>query len=664
MSVPRNRCQSFVLFSALLAQSVASAAPAAEPAATLRAAVSELKAHVEGTRPLAAPQINQRRAAILDHAGLIGTTPERILQALDLSASYEAKLGPLFVNAATRKGFPRKPAGGLEIHRAIFALQQAIMDHVFKPENVRKHADLLDRVVFRTSEYFPGSVDPPSDPNAVHRVKINATQPLCWGVPVMYTKDPARRPTGCYLAPGSIGTVTVPPSLVGKGYSVRVGAHSWDLKKKPRVKRLDRVSLVFPIAEARTFIANPLGGGIYIEVPYRADGGIVDVAIANAVRSPFFSARSFAKTTLEQWQNTERHHPGPWADFESDKFMMQVPTKWIYAYDDPATLMRDWDTSLDVVSGLFGLPLVRSKTVLYLQTDVIYRGSANFPGYPQSNFRYNPYKPESGHSSHWLLKGPQSAGQTIFHELGHAQLFTKFRGEVEAVVNLPYVAVLNKGFGVDLDTAFGRSCGRPSISLDQAAIMWMVTENFREGRPMDISNSPANEVRYQHRGYGKYVEIVNLFGWKPLEDFWHSVHLDYLKGIEYPRNTDPTDNRILRLSRKAGVDLTPLIHFWGVQPHDSPALSKTMLEAGMKPSALIYDRLVRYKKLVPMSNEAFAEHAATVHPKGIREGKNPLFGEGWYFGWLPKYSKTHGEAAQKALQQIIDTYFPEGRPEP
>jgi hypothetical protein len=59
---------------------------------------------------------------------------------------------------------------------------------------------------------------------------------------------------------------------------------------------------------------------------------------------------------------------------------------------------------------------------------------------------------------------------------------------------------------------------------------------------MDITDSKANEVRYQHRGYGKYVEIVNLFGWKVLEDFWHSVNQDYLEGIKYPRNTDPTDN--------------------------------------------------------------------------------------------------------------------------
>lgn len=246
--------------------------------------------------------------------------------------------------------------------------------------------------------------------------------------------------------------------------------------------------------------------------------------------------------------------------------------------------------------------------------------------------------------------------------MGHAHLFTKFRGEVEAVVNLPYVAVLNRGFGVDLDTAFGRSFGKPTVALDQAAIMWMVTENFRKGNPMNISNSPANEVRYQHRGYGKYVEIAKLFGWKALEDFWHSVNQDYLKGIKYSRNADRTDSRILRMSRTAGADLRPLIHFWGVHPQDNEALIKVLGREGLKPSPLIYDRLLHYATLIPTNNAEFSRHANIVNPRGMRKGRNPLYGEGWYYTWLPKYQESHAKGAKAALQEIIALYFPDGRP--
>jgi hypothetical protein len=654
----RRHCCFVTLSLVVLLCSLAQAASVAD----LSTAMLTLKAHINETSVLNTDQIEQHTEIIRDNIDCIGQTSAIITEALDLVASYDSAVGPLFMNKATRGGFPRKPAGGLELDRALFDVQQGLLDYAFTPDNIETFEETLRDVAFETSTFFPGAVDAPADPTRVHTVRINASQPACWGIPVMDNDKPARRPTGCTLAPGSIAEVTVPRSIVGKGFAIRVGAHSWDLKKKPKVVRLDRASLVYPIEDDHTSIANPLGGNIYIEVPYEADAGIVEIAIRNTVRSPFFSARSFEKTSLKQWRRVERRHPGPWADFESDKFMMQVPTDWIYDYDDPVTLMRDWDTSMDRVSELFGLPRLRPKTVLYLQVDLIFRGGANFPGYPQSNFRYNPNRKENGHSNHWLLKGPQSAGEIIFHELGHAHLFTKFRGETEAVVNLPYVAVLNKGFGVDLDTAFGRSFSKPTVSLDQAAIMWMVTENFRQGNPMDISNSQANEVRYQHRGYGKYVEIAKLFGWKPLEDFWQSVNLDFLQGIEYARNADPTDSRILRMSRTAGVDLRPLIHFWGVQPKDNAALKRALNQEGFKPSPLIYDRLVHYKTVIPMNSTEFAEHAEIVHPRGIRAGKNPNYGEGWYYIWLPKYEASHGVAAQAALQEMIELYFPDGRP--
>jgi hypothetical protein len=479
----------------------------------------------------------------------------------------------------------------------------------------------------------------------------------------LYHDDPARRPTGCYLAPGSVGVITVPQSIVNKGYAVRVGAHSWDLAEKTTVKRLDRVSLVFPITGATIPIANPLGGGIYIEVPYKANADIVTVQIANAVRSPFFSATAFHTTTLSEWQNTERENPGPWADFESDKFMMQVPRSWIYNYANPVTLLQNWDKSMDAVSELFGLPLVRPKTVLYLQIDVLMRGTANFPGYPQSNYPYNPDAATNGNQAHFTLKGPQFSDWTVFHELGHACSFTKFKGETESAVNLLYVAMQNRKFGMQLDTAFGNSVSMmEQVSLDQAAIMWMVTENFRAQNPMDISNQPGDEVKYQHRGHGKYVEIVNLFGWGALSEFWHSVNLDYMNGISYSTNADPTDSRILRMSKAAGADLSPLVHFWGVQPDNPTTLRASIAAAGLQPSRAIYDRLLHYKSILPMNNQQFRDHAHIIYPGAISQGQSPLYGQGWYYVWLPKYIDSCGTVAQAALQHIIDLYFPQGQP--
>ena len=630
----------------------------------LGGALGSLLDHITGAATLSATQLQQQQEAVIAHDVLFESNEAMIADALAVVSAYESSRGPLWLNDKTRNvNIPREAGAGFELAYAMMAVMQGLIDHAYVPGNLSRFRDVLDGAMFETSRYFPGAVDPPVNPSVAYEVQINASQPAKWGSPVMYDDDPVRRPTGCYVAPGSIVTVDVPASIVSKGYSIRVGAHSWDLSNKPRYERLDRISLLYPVDATRTLVGNPLGGGIYIEVPPLADAGIVTLTITNAVRSPFYSKKPFHMTSLAEWLDTERHHPAPWADFESEKFMMQVPTNWIYAYASPDVTMENWDKAMDTVSDLMGKPRIRNgQTVLYMQVDVIIKGGAYHPGYPMSNDPYDPLRDERGNKDHFFLTGPRKGTSTTFHELGHAELFTKFPGEVEAVVNLPYVAVMNQGFGFSLDRAFSLSMGnKETISLDQAAIMWMVTENFRQGNPMNITNSTKNEVRYQQRGYGKYVEIASLFGWGALNDFWTSVNLDYLDGITYNRNNDEADSRILRMSRTAGADLRPLVHFWGVHPNNDENLKSAMQSEGLMPPALIYDRLMHYSTLIPMNNAEFIEHADIVYPERDGTG-NPDYGKGWYGVWDDLYDESHGTAAQAALQDIIDHYFPDGRP--
>lgn len=624
--------------------------------------IKKIKNHISGGTQLSASELKDENTIINENIKALENDVASIEIAFELVELYENTNGALFTTSTTSSGFSRT-ALGMDLEFVLLAVQQGIIDYSYTTSNIDSYPELFENKLFKTSSYFPGAVAPPANATASRDISIKATQTPSWGSLDIYETMPARRPTGCYLAPGSVATITVPPQLIGKGYSVRVGAQSWDLKKKSTIKRMDRVSLVYPIDAVSIKVANPLGGGIYIEVPYKADDGIITINIANAVRSPFFSATSHNKTTLSEWQQTERLNPGPWTDFETDKFMMQVPTSWIYAYDDPITLMADWDESMDAISELLGRQLVRAKTALYLQVDVILRGDANYPGYPQSNTPYNPNSNYDGNYQHWILKGPQFADDIVFHEMGHAHAFTKFPGESEAAVNFLYIAVQNKKFGMDLDTAFMKSFGRSlNVQLDDAAEMWMVTENFRNGNPMNISNVAGDEMKYQHRGYGKYVEIVNLFGWDPLDDFWYSVSEDFEKGITYPINSDPIDSRMLRMSRAAKLDLRPLIHFWGTHPENFDELEKSIKEEELAPSALIYDRLQYYKTIIPMDNDEFQAHAYERYPNGIGVGASPLYGEGWYYTWLLQYNEIHGSAAQVALQDIIDLYFPDGRP--
>jgi hypothetical protein len=419
-------------------------------------------------------------------------------------------------------------------------------------------------------------------------------------------------------------------------------------------------------------VASPLGGGIYIQVPEGQNAGVVSVQIKNAIRSPYFSAKSFHTTTLSQWQNTERNHLAPWADFQSEKFIMQVPTDWIYNYDDPVTLMEDWDTSMDIMDALMGYP-DRTRESMYQQVDLFFRSSVYAPGYPTVNVTYNPNTSYGGDYNHWMLTGPQYAHNTVFHEEGHGYLFQKFAGETESAVNLLHVPVYDHFYN-DLDYALRTSRGYSNtyMTLDTTAIEWMTVFNFSFYKaPM-----ASGEKAYQLKGHAKFVDIARLFGWEVLNDFWYSFNEDY-------ENSDPIDTSndglMLRLAKCVGVDVTPLLHFWGIHPVNASALADAIAAENLQASHEIYDTLVHYKSIVPADNAAFQAYALAwwQHVPSINgnwterehtrqwDTTNYWVSNGWdYCGTDPAqadgeiYTGATCARIKAVIDELIDLYFP------
>ncbi len=633
--------------------------------AALELVLEQLKNHITGVALLSGTEINSLIDTIQQNVFVLGDTSLLVTQAFDLVNCYETIKGPVFLNANTQGGFANNfdALDGKELARAVFLIQQGVMDLVYTPDKILKFMPLLVGKQYKTAEYFPGACPLPVDSTATFSVKINASLPKAYGKPTAFSAAPARRPTGYYLAPGSLGTVKVPQSLVGKGFRILVGAHTVNRATLNQVKRFFRVTNSFPIMDTVTQIINPFGGGIYIVTPYEAAEGMVDIQLTNVVPAPFFSGKKADATSLQAWLTVQRNNPAPWADFESDKFMMQVPRSWIYNYADPVALMLDWDKRMDVVSKLLGYPLERNRIELYLQVDVgiMYDGYYGI-GNPQVNNTYNPLQAENGNKNHWFLRPGDGFWETEFHEMGHAQLFSKFPGETEAAVNVPAAAIFNRLYGMNIDSALGNSFdNKPYISRDQAALNWMVTPNFRAGKPMDISNTTKDEVRYQQRGYAKYIEMAALFGWETIDGFHKQEQLDFI--AQAPGDgLAQVDSRIFRFSKMAGADMRPLIHFWGVQPVDSVELKNRIQAAGLQPSKLICDRLMHYKSIIPQNNAEFVTHANAFFGGAVPPGGHPDYGSGWYNIWLPLYNETHGELALAAMDGIIDRYFPEGCP--
>jgi autotransporter-associated beta strand protein len=653
------------------------------PGDPLLDAIASLKNHVTGTVVLTGTQIAAIKTTIEDQRQRFSESAAIITAVFDLISTYDTAKGPLFVSGSTVTGFSRNNTTLTDkratipenFHWVVYTVMQHAMDVIYTADVLATHEALLAGYQFGSHTDFPGPCSPPANPADPHVVAINGSFPITFGRNTQQWTAPARKPTGTYLAPGTIATVTVPPALVNAGYKVRVGAHSWDLAYRAPVERLERATRLYPLDAETIKVANPYGGGIYIEVPIGSNAGVVNITVTGAVRAPYFSAKSFHQTTPAEWA-TEKTHPAPWADFQSEKFMMQVPRKWIYNHPDPAQLMADWDAAMDAINSLMGFPLDRGKETMYCQTDVIMRSSVHAPGYPAVNVTSNVNSEvnPAGYAGNYLVRGPNvslTAANIEFHEQGHAYGFPKFGGESESNVNLLQPAMLNRAFGRTLDEAQNGSFGngRPFITIDNTAVAWMTVFNFS---PREVPMADA-EKAYQHKGHAKFMDIARLFGWEKLDAYWRSFMEDDANNIAYGSSND---DKLLRLSRHVGKDIRPLFHFWGIHPQNPSALAAAIAAENIPASIEIRDLLLHYKTLVPADNAAFRTFAQAWRGKVPSIGGNweereharqwdttPLYGAGDQQrseatnpGEI--YNENSANDIRNRVQELVDLYFP------
>ena len=626
-------------------------------------ALIDLQNHINSNNTLTETELLAIRDVFLAQPQCL-PNEEFIVLAKSVIEEYDSLIGPLFSTPNTVNGFSKDPvaAPGLGMERAMVALQQAILDFVMTPEVYAEYPEHIDGWIFNTSHTFPGYVDPPADPSVSHSMLIRANfeDPAGTNPHLNINGDQtnhALRPTGLYLAPGSIATVTVPNSLVGQGYYVRVGSHEWDLGIRPKFYRLDRITKKFPIDTSTIEVFNPFGGAISILVPYESDSGIVEISIINGVESPFFSLKSFYETPNF---NTELSKPGPWAVFETDNVMFTIPSHSIVPGQyDLMQMLIDWDTALQGVNSIMAREIVSDKHNMYMIADITIRHNVYSIGYPMSN---TPLSFTDVPGPAYFMNGPGPDDETNFHESGHALAMTKFPGEVEAIVNFPYIMAMNYGLNEDLNEAVKHSFVPNTFDIDKTVTHRLVSNTF--GSERDISNTTTDEVRYQHRGYGHYFEIVNILDWCPLRNFWKQEFIDFENGIDHGINNQDVDSRILRMSAGSQVDLRPLFHVFGILPEDSISLQEDLDQLDIIPSEAIYNRLQDYFTLIPEDNAAFVWYALNVYPNLYTDGPTatPDYGVGWHYQKSLTYDTVEAQERIETLQGIIELYYPNGEP--
>lgn len=627
-------------------------------------ALNDFQAHINGTITLNANELTLIRNVFTLFPECLAGSDSIIMLSKSAVDDYDTLIGALFTTPTTENGFSKDTtlSPGMELERAMLALQQGIFDAVFTPAIYTAYPQHLDGWKFNSCYSFPGYVAPPIDSLLSLPVLIlaNFEDPDGMNPYLDINGDGtghALRPTGLYLSPGSVATVTVPDSLVGQDYYIRVGSHEWDLSNRNNHYRLDRISKKFPIDSTTLRVFNPLGGAISVLVPYGANDGIAQVSVMNGVEAPFFSLKSFYET-LDF--TAELNKPGPWAVFETENVMFTIPKHSIVPGQyNLMQAMLDWEAAVRGVNSILARQIIPDKHNMYMIADRDIRAGAYSIGYPMSN---TPQSYTNIPGPAYFLNGPGPDDETNFHETGHALAISKFPGEEEALVNFPYIMAMNHGLGVDLNVAVNYSFVPNTFDIDKTATHRMVSNSF--GSERDISNSTTNEVRYQHRGYGHYFEIVNMFGWCPLRNFWKQEFIDYENGIDHGINDQDIDSRIIRMSVAAQADLRPIFHVFGILPQDSMAVQDTLSQFGILQSLTVYNRLQDYFNLIPADSTAFVNYALFIYPDLYTNGpiEDPDYGVGWHYLKSLTYDTAEAQSRSGILQSIIDLYYPNGQP--
>lgn len=158
--------------------------------------------------------------------------------------------------------------------------------------------------------------------------------------------------TGLYAAPGEVITVIAPPSLIGRGLSVRLGAHSDKIWHLPEWQRWPEITRAFAIDSDRILAAAGAGGLIYICSPGGPAVSGAVIHIEGAVEAPCYRR---GVTTAEAWRR-QRQAPAPWGELAGDRIILTLPSDRLRSLEDPAAVVTLWDRVLDACADLAALP--------------------------------------------------------------------------------------------------------------------------------------------------------------------------------------------------------------------------------------------------------------------------------------------------------------------
>ncbi|MDE0571448.1 MAG: DUF5011 domain-containing protein, partial [Verrucomicrobiales bacterium] len=634
--------------------------------------LNDLTAHVNGSVTMTTEQLKEAKSALYFELD-VATAQAALSEIKSFLQVYESMNNSLFHNGT------RVQLDDLDMMaQIVFHVKQWMLDDLY----VGGDLQALKGFMFEEAAVWPGvpKVDALRTTNSnPANLEVNGTYNKTAGIQGNGSEH-AYRMTGYYAAPGEIVTLTFPNEALNQDLRVMVGVHFWNTYYVRPYNRLNRISLSYGVNNATVQVMNPMGGSILVRVPDGSNLGDLSVTVVNAVKTPYFSTRTGAETTQQEWEAAKATANIAWVEFESDKVQLSAPRALFDAGTlSPQEILAEWDSILDAFSIVGGRSLERARPYFFMADRQPVAGGTAAPAANPL-----PLVPENELDSWENFLDPRpnsnsngvSAEFIVLHEMGHAHNYpTLGNQEQESNVNLPAVAAYNLTYGFDLTTdAMAQSIDQ-GLSLDQAAIDWMISPNFTANKRMSFDfeewdqawdeeitelSHVWNEIRYQSRGHAKFVELAYLYGWEAVGN-GHAVFMNVgAQGNRVINYGIADDDFIRKASYANNKNLAPIFHFWGIIPS-----AKLAIELGHLPKATAFKaRLEHYQSIIPANNSAFRVYFAGLQTgawtKGYWSDDRNGFHVFRYKGLEQVYDEARAKGMRDQIDYLLSVYFPQG----
>lgn len=392
-----------------------------------------------------------------------------------------------------------------------------------------RNAPPEERKAHPAAALFPGTVEPGA-PRVTGTIRVDPARPGWHG-------------TGLYAPPGALITVTVPARAARLGLRVRIGAHTDSLWRLDRWSRCPEITRSEPIRSTTTRTASAFGGLLYVECPGRGQGEPVPVTVAGAVEAPRFV---LDETAPEAWKDEIRNRPAPWAELETKKVVLTVPSRVVRSLENPTELLRFWNRVLDCAADLVARPRERERPERYV-TDVQIGAGYMHSGYP---IMTHLDMAEVVVNKECLVSNGHGGVWGLYHELGHNHQSPDwtFDGTVEVTCNLFTLYIFEKAcaYPVERHAAF-----TPETRRKRVAAYLEAGARFEEWK-----GDPFLALIM-------YIQLEEAFGWDTFRELFAAYRR--LTPAERPRTDgEKRDQWMERFSRNVGRNLAPFFQAWGI----------------------------------------------------------------------------------------------------